>query len=753
MTRSNVPISALARRPVSILWISTTAAVAVSLFGSAPAARGSGDPAGAPGGRSKLTARVDLRTTIALNGEWQRVVSADDSKIPRAGWEAVRVPEAHHDAAEGAAWFQLDFDLPAALAAEGQRVLLRFVRVRHYARVFVNGVRVGENYGSRAPFEVDITEAAVGGARNRLNVWVHHCGGAYAAKGARGLSDAEVARLSTMVNYRRQATIAEDVFLVSRPAVHVAETSVFPSVREREITVRLGLVNGSEDTRTLTIANDVWLGAALVLSAAEATVTLPPGAADQLEITTPWADPKLWYPTGLGPPTLYHLETSLREESGSLVDRSVTRFGFREIWTEGDQIVLNGRPLRLLGDWQPEASGRSVWTLRMASVQALGANVIHNHAEQREPSYYDTADEMGVLVWDANFCGGPLGTTMDVDATKVFPTAEAELARQYAAWVRTVQSHPSVVVMMAACLIHPRAMVDLAETLHQYDPSRLLLGNAVPAYPPLSVGTFGASFEMTWPDPASSIRFAYSLFGWGLRWRPGFEMVPVGVSECSYRNSFSVTSDVVAAATAKGLAYLRAREVAAVNLFGLEAYHSQSGSPAITWPSASGLGQHPEQLTIGGLNYNPIEFVNFYDRRRAALSPTALHSTIRAAAAHYLGYKTRVSTTHRPEVLITVTRGGAPVADAYVIARPIAGVRGSAEGMRTDARGTAWFQLRDAALYEFSSTVAGQTKSVVFEAPLRPLNLAEGGPRPLLYGTIAIRKRASKPPPSFTAEP
>ncbi len=681
------------------------------------------------------------RTRIALNGVWQRVISADDSAIPQSGWHNVRVPEAHHDAGEGAAWFQLDFNIPAELIGPGRRVALRFVRVRHYARVFVNGQYVGENYGSRAPFEVDITPAAVPGALNRLNVWVHHCGGDWAAPGISGLSEAEESRLTTMMGYRYQATIAEDVFLLSRPALRVSDVALFPSVRRQELTVRLTLVNEGPTQRAVSIANNAWLADELALAMPEQSgVVVAPGGTAQVEVAAAWPDPQLWYPAGLGEPTLYHLETVLLDEAGAAIDRWVSRFGFREIWTDGTEILLNGDPLRLFGYWQPEGSGRSIWTLRMASVQAAGANVIHNHAEQREPSFYDVADEMGLLVWDANYCGGPSGTTPfdEVDTVSSFPTVEAELARQYPEWVRSVQSHPSVVVMMSACLIHNEATIALADVIAAADHSRLLVGNGVRAYEPLSFGTFLTNIDMHLDAPLTKIRRDYLFNGIAARFRPGGGIVPAGVSEC-WHDAPEQTSDIeLAVVTFRTMNFYGDHNVVTVNLFNQRAYVPQRAVASVVWPSDSGLGQHPQQATTGGSPWPANDYVNFFDPGRPAFTPTIVRGAMRSAGSRYLGYVPTVSSTYRPEVLITVTRGGSPVADAYVLARPVEGVIGTVEGMRTDGRGVAWFQLRDAGVYEFSCTVDGNSQSVVIDAPVQELDLSSGGVRPQIHASLTI---------------
>ncbi|MCI0380886.1 MAG: hypothetical protein L0215_25160, partial [Gemmataceae bacterium] len=226
-----------------------TAAMTGAVVASASGAEES-DPLGA------------ARVQVCLNGDWLRQVGSGGVTAPMEGWEVVRVPEYALAAAKGSAWFRLDFRMPAEFAMVGRRVLLRFVRVRHYARVFLNGVRCGENYGGRAPFEVDVTGVARAGETNRLEVWVHSCDGDYAMAGKR-LTDMEtIKRLTTFMGYREQATIAEDVFLVSRPELYVSDVLVMPSVRRHSLAVRLTLTNNSGRQRRAALANTVYLGEA-----------------------------------------------------------------------------------------------------------------------------------------------------------------------------------------------------------------------------------------------------------------------------------------------------------------------------------------------------------------------------------------------------------------------------------------------------------------------------------------------------------
>jgi hypothetical protein len=684
-------------------------------------------------GQSEGDPLADPRAQICLNGEWLRHVGDDVSSLPEAGWETVRVPEDPFSAAQGSAWFRLDFEVPERFGGPGRRLLLRFIRVRHYARVFVNGRECGGNCGARAPFEIDITQAARAGERNRLEVWVHHCGGAYAAPG-KAIEDLEtLKRLSTLQGYREPATIAEDVLPLSRPELYVSDVLVMPSVRGRKLSVRLTVTNQSGRDRTANLANRVFLGEREVLGLPPVPVTVEAGRTTSVEVDAPWESPQLWGYPPYGEPMLYHLATRLGDE-----DRLVTRFGFREVWTEGDRMILNGRDLKVLGYWVPEGSGRSVRTLRTAAIQSAGCNAIHNHAEQREPSFYDVADEMGLLVWDADYCGGPLGTTANMSDAP-FPEVLPELDRQYPLWAKTVANHPSVVLLMMECLYNEEAAVKLGEAYRSVDPTRLIHRGGGMVHP-MDVAAYASNFEMNADDPFGNIHSTWETWGRSLRTFEG-RPVPVVNKEIWYKVDWNhaPSPHAFARATADATDYLRAQRVPGSILYGQQAFRAMPPlQQASHWPSSSGEGQHPIDIRTGGLTWSPPDFVNFLDPERAATDPLPTSGAMWEAGARYLEHEVAVSATRRPEVIVTVTRGGRPVADAYVYAVPVRGVIAAPVGVRTDRAGTAWFALRDPGTYRFACRDGRRWQSVTLDAPVQPLDLSRGGVGGLLSCGIAL---------------
>jgi len=682
------------------------------------------------------------RVEICLNGDWLRQDGGDVGSVPGDGWHVVRVPEYHLNAARESAWFRLDFEIPREFGGEGKRVLLRFLRIRHYAKVFLNGQECGENWGQRAPFEVDATSAARPGEINRLEVWVHSCSPDYAMPGKKVDDPRVLQRLCTLAGYRQQATIAEDVFLVSRPDVHVSDVLVIPSVRTKALAARLTVANESARPRDLKLANRVFLGSKEVLRLPDRTVVVGPHEQVTLTVSVPWPDARFWGYPPYGEPVLYDLETRLGEREGEQTDRLVTRFGFREVWAEGDRLFLNGKELRLLGYWVPEASGRTVWTLRMAALQSVGCNAIHNHAEQREPAFYDVADELGILVWDADYCGGPLGSTEDM-SDDPFPDVLAELERQYRLWAKAVANHPSVVILMAACLLNEEGTARLAATYHSVDPTRLLHGGGGPAIPPMQLAAYASSFEMAGTDPLSNIKSSYEQWGQHLRTWEG-RTVPLVNKEIWYRLDQGDPGDrksleAVAHATRDAIDYLREKRVGGLILYSQQAFEEEAArDKPITWPSRSGEGQHAEKVTTGGLPWQPRDFANFHDPSRPAVTPLPTAAMMREAGSRYLGHEVPTARTRRPEVIVTVTADGEGVPDVYVYVVPVAGAVGSPPAMRTDRNGTAWFALRDPGRYRFLCRAEGEWRSIELDTPLQPLDLSRGGTGSILRVTIPL---------------
>jgi hypothetical protein len=331
-----------------------------------------------------------------------------------------------------------------------------------------------------------------------------------------------------------------------------------------------------------------------------------------------------------------------------------------------------------------------------------------------------------------------LGATANMSEAP-FPDVLPELERQYPLWARTVANRPSVVLLMMECLYNEAAAVKLGEAYRSADPTRLIhRGGGMVR--PMDLAAYASHFEMNEADALRNIRQSWETWGRSLRTFEG-RPIPVVNKEIWYQVDWNRApgAEAFAQATADAIDYLREQRLPGFILYGQQAFRPPA-PPAqpIRWPSASGEGQHPTDTRTGGLSWSPPDFVNFFDAGRAAVEPLPTAAAMREAGARYLEHEVPVSARRRPEVLVTVTRDGQPVADAYVFAVPVRGAITAPVGMRTDREGTAWFALREPGTYRFACRKNGAWRSVTLEAPLQPLDLSRGGVGPLLSCRIAL---------------
>ena len=147
------------------------------------------------------------------------------------------------------------------------------------------------------------------------------------------------------------------------------------------------------------------------------------------------ADPKLWWPNGMGEQPLYDVRLDLVGSEGELLDSMTKRVGLRRLrldrhpdkWGESFQFVANGVPFFAKGaNWIPadafatevtreryEDLLRSAAEANMNMVRAWGGGIYE------EDSFYDLCDELGICVWQDFIFG-----------CSTYPTFEEDFMRQ-----------------------------------------------------------------------------------------------------------------------------------------------------------------------------------------------------------------------------------------------------------------------------------------------------------------------------------
>jgi len=441
------------------------------------------------------------RLEICLNGNWDWMPGGEKDGNIWARYDNFRVPGAcQRDdlTQEVAVWYRKSFSLPSSLRDDTAQWYLRFEKAGWYTRAYINGKEVGENFGSFVPFEFDITEALRWGQSNELKVFLHVASGKYVLPGK------EVKDLRQAMSFRsggrrniNWAQIEGDVTLHKRPVNQIDFYRAETSVRNKELRIK-GTMQLTEEQKN----KDLHIHAQvfdLHSHKLELENTFPintESTKPTFDSKIPWRKPVLWGFGKYGKPHLYGLRLELLDKQQNILDAVTSRFGFREVWYEGQTLMLNGKPLFISAAVVPLHKSydvvyhhtyalfeRNQIVRHMQALRAHGRNGIHNHFDTYGTALYDVADELGFLVLPGCFCSGPRWKAGRTECHEDWPLF---MHNTFANWAREVGGHPSVVMWSLICgtpgetkdmpLGKMLKLLDHGGAIHETDTTRPIMG-------------------------------------------------------------------------------------------------------------------------------------------------------------------------------------------------------------------------------------------------------------------------------------
>lgn len=418
--------------------------------------RGSGEPPPLPGPKGDAWDR----TPIKIPSPWN-VNTWGGGRNAGAGTERPFWPDSVYFPSYPAAWDKAEMGwLRRTFRVPGdwgeRRIVLRFEAVAGDCQVLVNGQPAGSHFDKYLPFELDITRLVRRDGDNELLAGVR----------SHALFNKQSPRYPKMrapypcgSGTDRLAGIWQDVFLLGLPPVRVADVFVKPLVDRDTLELEVAVRNDSECEQAVTVGGEIKPAFALtggsvtVPAGATATLTLRERVNGRLKLWAP-GSPNLytamvWLTSVDGalrapfPPALERSTTALRRAPSTLLDSHCTRFGWRQFAIRGSELLLNGQPIKLTGDFLhpfgPFVLSRSYVQAWYRLIQDFGGNSVRPHAQPHPRHYLELADEMGLIALDETAI---FGSAISLNFEE--PVAWQRFAEHYDGLVLRDRNHPSV---------------------------------------------------------------------------------------------------------------------------------------------------------------------------------------------------------------------------------------------------------------------------------------------------------------------
>ena len=348
-------------------------------------------------------------------------------------------------------WYRKQFTLPKDFA--GKTVWLNFRGINYRGNIWLNGKQIADSNqvaGAWRTYEFNVT-ADVKPGENVIaaQIW----------------APTDTSLAITFVDWNpappdKNMGLWRDVYLKASGPVAVRYPAVVskvdsPGNNAAHLTVTALLKNGSNQPVKGTLKGKiekVEFSQDVELAAGESKdVVFTPSSFSQLK----FSNPRLWWPAQMGTPNLYDLDLSF-EVNGKVSDSGHSQFGIREITSEVAEhapnrfkllFKVNGKNILIRGaGWTPDMMVRPD-PARMVDefryVKDMGLNTVRLEGKLEPELFYETADQMGILVM-AGWCCCDHWEHWGNWAPEDFDIAKASLRDQ----MYRLRSHPSMVMWL-----------------------------------------------------------------------------------------------------------------------------------------------------------------------------------------------------------------------------------------------------------------------------------------------------------------
>lgn len=346
---------------------------------------------------SKLPSYIPIPTAVKeiykpqidLSGIW--LFSSDENSD---NWEPIQVPgewAMQGFKVDSAKWarYKTTFFVPQRWHAK-KRTILRFNGVHSEYKVYVNNHEIGYHLGGMTPYEMDITDQLTHGENSLL---VKVC--------SESLAD----MLGSLTQYaaHQLGGITRKVTLFTVPDLHLTDMRVITDLddayKNAQLKVFLKIKNKSDIDYSNTTVR-------LTLEGYPSYAKLSVPLIKKDSTWQGWAkmdviQPKLWDNEH---PNLYNMTVQLYQNDNILesIDKKI---GFREVVVNGEQLLVNGKAVKLRGVCRHEIhplTGRSLsiesWKKDAELYRNGNCNFIRTSHYPPAEEFIELCDELGLFV-------------------------------------------------------------------------------------------------------------------------------------------------------------------------------------------------------------------------------------------------------------------------------------------------------------------------------------------------------------------
>ena len=359
-------------------------------------------------------------------------------------------------------YYRKSIDLPDDIAGRSFKLVVDSVNCE--ATAYVNNRKCGNVRGENTPLVCDITKALKPG-KNEIVIVI---------RDAIAIMDQDyVNKKSPVVNlsyldapgiFGANGFGIGSVKIQSAPSVSSEDVFIATSVRNKHIAAKITAANRGTADANVKISAEVLDDGNSVLNLGEKEFTLKPDQPFEFSLEKSWKNPVLWEP---GTPHLYSMNVTIADaKTGNVIDLRRDRFGFRESWIDGGNIMFNGYPIKPPGYhflFRLNPRGNFIFT-RCAG-----------------PDWFD---EIGIIGYWSTTGIANTPSQHNVESDKFWKTAEANNI----AALKVKQNSPHIIAWDISnewlCFFWGDAMRGarrfkaLSDAVRAYDPTRWTLANA-----------------------------------------------------------------------------------------------------------------------------------------------------------------------------------------------------------------------------------------------------------------------------------